>query len=90
MFTGSSCYPISPRKDQTGDGSEHHVSNDDQLVKIFEKFNVLDEEDFGFISHERVKSYCFQIYNQIDESNSIQSFYNYASPQLVSLLKDML
>ena len=67
------------------------MANDDQLIKIFEKYSKLDQDDFSFMTHERVSAYALQIYNQIRSPNlELKDIFGFASPQLIQILEDML
>ena len=51
LFKGTSCFPISP-----GENKES-VSENDQLIKLLERYSIDPDVDFSFVTNEDGETY---------------------------------
>ncbi len=54
MFTGDSCFPISPVSGKKG--KDQSISEADQLIKINQEL-AIDREDTSFITRSKFRAY---------------------------------
>jgi len=86
LFKGNSCYPISPKG-----GDEKHVSSNDQIFKIFERFpNLNNKTDLSFVTSDEQSFYVEKAVKQTIHKSDLNSKLGLSSPDLVDLLKQML
>jgi mitogen-activated protein kinase 1/3 len=82
LFTGSSCYPISPANSQ----DEHQVDINDQLIKITERFPKIKKDiDLSFISSPDSVEYMSQLMQRVEKQDPVSKIFPTSNPKLVAL-----
>ena len=86
LFKGNSCYPISPINAQGND-----VGENDQIIKIFQKFkNINEEQDFSFVDCDDSIGYLQQVMNLSQSKKDLKESFSKTSPGLNQILRQML
>ena len=61
LFPGTSCYPLSPHKENKANPSNVYIEENDQMFKICERLNIDVENDLSFLTDEDQIAYVTNI-----------------------------
>lgn len=91
LFPGSSCFPISPcqRYEESCDSDTTRISENDQLIKIFDQLGQLDGNDFSFLSDKTAIEYAEQVSSQ-RKGQTLSKRFSESSSEIVEILEALL
>lgn len=92
LFPGSSCFPISPcpRYEENDKNNETtRISENDQLIKIFDQIGQLNGNDFSFLSDKTAIEYAEQVSSQ-RKGTTLSKRFSESSPETVEMLESLL
>ena len=92
LFPGSSCFPISPchrYEESNGEQETTKISENDQLIKIFDQISPLAEQDYSFLSDQTAIEYAEQVNSQ-RKGKGLKNKYSQTDAEVVEMLEAML
>lgn len=91
LFPGTSCFPISPchKHGDASDAETTKISENDQLIKIFDKLSPQSDHDFSFLSDQTAIEYVEQV-SQQRTGKSLKKRYSETSSEVVDILEALL
>ena len=92
LFTGSSCFPLSPMKSNKTSEEYEVDQNNDQLRVIFDMIGKHKREDLeGAIKNPKTLKYCEEIQQTVTTKESkIKKKFSFVSSELQELIDNML
>jgi len=88
LFPGTSCFPLSPGRENTVKRGGFPHSSQDQLSIIFSVLGTPKEEDFEFVSDAKAIEYLRSF--PFKKAVELTELYPGATPEAIALLKEML
>jgi hypothetical protein len=91
LFPGSSCFPISPcqRYEESCESDTTRISENDQLIKIFDQLGRLNGNDFSFLSDKTAIEYAEQVSSQ-RKGSTLSKRFSESSSEVVEIIEAML
>jgi len=87
LFPGTSCYPLSPHKDNTVSASNVFIEDNDLMFKICQRIPVDLDQSLSFLTDKDQISYMNNIKSSQEVTRSLEDQFIYSSDELVNILK---
>jgi len=95
LFSGDSCFPLSPKPEADVNVCEMPISYNDQMIKILEIKGKIKKSELDFVTDKKAADYIKNLNKIIKQKKSasnigIQKLFSWIEPEAADLLNKML